>query len=105
MGHAPTSAVAQSKMLWLFCSNRRLLNQLADGRIYLLSNSGSYKFVPKKQYTYISVLIHAVYTTDSNIMKLPETGTENIPEKVIKMLYRRFVHAGKTFNRFANFGL
>ena len=29
-------------------------------------------------------------------MKLPETVTENIPEKVIKMLYRRFVHAGKT---------
>jgi len=29
-------------------------------------------------------------------MKLPETGTENIREKVIKMLYRRFVLAGKT---------
>jgi len=28
-------------------------------------------------------------------MKLPETQTENIPDKVIKMLHIRFVHAGK----------
>ena len=48
----------------------------------------------------LPVRIHAVYyttITSSNVTKLPETETANIPGKSHKMLHRRFVHAGKNF--------